>query len=244
MKRAAEVGLEISNDTPAQLADQLSAGQLDMAMIPAIEYLKHADRFRMVPNISIASRKKVGTVLLLSKVPLDAVQSLAVDNRSRTSIALLRILYATVFPAELEFSQHEPNPEKMLDHHDAALIIGDQALGISKKGAAIYDLSEEWFNQTGKTFVHAVIAVRDGVKVDGSITQTLLDAKHEGLQNLDAIAQAQASETGHPVFLLRDYLKHKICYDLGEKEMQGLVHFQSLCHEFGMVAKKFPLRFV
>jgi len=244
MKRASGAGLEIKTDSPARLADQLSSGKLDMAMIPAIEYLKQADRFRLLPNVSISSRNKVGTVLLVSKVPLNAIRSLALDNRSRTSIALFRILYSNVIPQGLKLVRQDPDPEKMLNQHDAALIIGDQALGISKEGVSIYDLSEEWFKRTGKTFVHAVISVREGIKVESRIIQTLLDAKQEGLQNLDMIVQAQANKTGHPVFLLRDYLKNKIRYDFGEEEMEGLMHFQSLCHEFGLVPKKFPLRFV
>lgn len=240
MKRA--VGLEIRTGSPAQLADQLSSGELDVAMIPAIEYLKQADRLRILPNISIASRDKVGTVLLVSRVPLDAIHSLALDDRSRTSVALLQVLYARVFPAGLKFESLEPDPEKMLENHDAALIIGDQALGFSREGAMIYDLSEEWFNRTGKTFVHAVIAVRQGVKVE--FTQALMDAKREGMQNLDAIVRAQAIKTGHPVTLLQDYLKNKIRYDFGEEEMAGLVHFQSLCHEAGLIPQKFPIKLI
>jgi len=244
MKRASEAGLEIRTDSPAQLADQLSNGKLDMAMIPAIEYLKQADRFRLLPNVSISSRNKVGTVLLVSRVPLNAIRSLALDDRSRTSIALLRILYSEVFSAGLKLTRQEPDLEKMLHNNDAALIIGDQALGFSKEDLSIYDLSEEWFTRTEKTFVHAVIAVREDIKVESGIIQTLLDAKQEGLQNLDTIAKIQANKTGHPIFLLRDYLKNKIRYDFGEEEMEGLMHFQSLCHEAGLISKKFPLRFV
>ena len=235
-------GLVIRTGSPAQLADQLSGGELDAAMIPAIEYLKQADRFRLLPNISIASRNKVGTVLLVSRVPLDAIRSLALDNRSRTSVALLQVLYSKVFPAGLKLDSQEPDPEKMLENHDAALIIGDQALGFSREGALIYDLSEEWFNRTGKTFVHAVIAVREGIRAE--FTQILMDAKREGVQNLDAIAKTQANKTGHPVALLQDYLKNKIRYDFGEEEMEGLVHFQSLCHEAGLIPQKFPLKLV
>lgn len=238
------LGLEIRTDSPARLADQLSGGELDMAMIPAIEYLKQADSFRLIPNISIASRNKVGTVLLVSRVPLDVIRSLALDDRSRTSVALLQVLYSKVFPAGLKLESQEPDPEKMLENHDATLIIGDQALGYSKEGTLVYDLSEEWFNRTGKTFVHAVIAVRKGVEVESGIIQTLLDAKQEGMQNLDAIAETEAKKTGHPVSLLQDYLKNKIRYDFGDEEMAGLVHFQSLCHEAGLFEKKFPLQFV
>ena len=237
-------GLDIHTDSPARLADQLSGGELDMAMIPAIEYLKQADRFRLLPNISIASRNKVGTVLLVSTVPLNAIRSLALDDRSRTSVALLQVLYSKVFVTGLKLESQEPDPEKMLENHDAALIIGDQALGFSKEGVSVYDLSEEWFNQTGKTFVHAVMAVREGVKVEGGIIQTLLDAKQEGMENLDTIAESQAKKTDHPVSLLQDYLKNKIRYDFGEEEIEGLVHFQSLCHEAGLIPQKFPLKFV
>ncbi|MBT5550990.1 MAG: menaquinone biosynthesis protein [Nitrospina sp.] len=242
IKRASGVGLEIMTDSPAKLAEQLFAGKLDLAMIPAIEYLKQADRLRLLPNISISSRNTVGTVLLVSKVPLNAIRSLALDNRSRTSVALLHILYSSAFPAGLKLVQQDPHAEKMLHQHDAALIIGDQALGFAKAGVSVYDLSEEWFKRTEKTFVHAVIASRKDIK--GEILQTLLDAKQEGLQNLDTIVQTQANKTGHPVSLLQDYLKNKIRYDFGEEEMEGLMHFQSLCHESDLISQKFPLLFI
>jgi chorismate dehydratase len=242
IKRASGAGLEIVTDSPAKLAEQLSAGKLDLAMIPAIEYLRQADRLRLLPNISISSRNKVGTVLLVSKVPLNAIRSLALDNRSRTSVALLHILYSNMFPAELKLVQQDPDVEKMLHQHDAALIIGDQALGFAKANVSVYDLSEEWFKRTEKTFVHAVIATRKDIKSE--ILQTLLDAKQEGLQNLNTIVQTQVNKTGHPEFLLQDYLENKIRYDFGEEEMEGLRHFQSLCHEAGLIPNKFPLRFV
>ena len=241
-ERATE--LEIKTDSPARLAEQLSAGKLDMAMIPAIEYLKRADCYQLLPNVSISSRNNVGTVLLVSKVPVNAIRTLALDDRSRTSVALLQVLYSKKFPAGLKLVRQEPDPEKMLENHDAALIIGDQALGFSKEGVSVYDLSEEWFKRTEKTFVHAVIAVREGIKVESGILQALLDAKQKGLQTLDTIVQTQADKTGHPVFLLRDYLKNKIRYDFGEEEMEGLMHFQFLCHEAGLIPKRFPLRFV
>ena len=238
------IGLEIKSDSPARLADQLYSSQLDMAMIPAVEYLRQANRFRLMPNISISSRKKVGTVLLVSKFPLNTIKSMALDERSRTSIALLSILFSKVFRAGLKLVRREPDLDKMLSLHDAALIIGDQALGVSKKGLSIYDLSEEWFNQTGKTFVHAVIAVREEIKVESQMIQTFLDAKKEGLERLESIAESQANKTGKPLFLIRDYLKNKIRYDFGEEEMEGLIHFQSLCHDVGVIPKKYPLRFV
>ena len=213
-------GLKICTGTPARLADQ----------------------FRLLPKISIASRNKVGTVLLISKVPLSTIRSLALDNRSRTSVALLEVLYSKVFPSGIRLETQKPDPDKTLKKHDAGLIIGDQALGYSREGLLVYDLSEEWFNRTGKTFVHAVIAVREGIKAE--FIQTIINAKQEGLQSLDQIARAQAKTTGQPLALLLDYLKNQIRYDFGEEEIEGLLHFQSLCHEAGLISKNFPLKFV
>ena len=213
-------------------------------MIPTIEYLKQANRYRLIPDISISSRNKVGTVLLAARVPLNAVRSLALDNRSRTSIALLQILYPELFSGDLKLTHREPDPVAMLNDHDAALIIGDQALGFSKKGVSVYDLSEEWFFRTEKTFVHAVIAVREEVRMEAEILQALIEAKREGLRNLDTIIQDAAERTGHPVFLLRDYLVKKIRYDFGEEEICGLMQFQSDCYKAGLLEYRFPLKFI
>ena len=87
-----------------------------------------------------------------------------------------------------------------------------------------------------------MIAVREGIKAE--FIQTIINAKQEGLQSLDQIARAQAKTTGQPLALLLDYLKNQIRYDFGEEEIEGLLHFQSLCHEAGLISKNFPLKFV
>lgn len=131
-----------------------------MAMIPSIEYLKNTDQYQLVPGVSISSRGPVGTVLLVSRLPLKEVVSVALDARSRTSAALLQILFGEVFPWNVFLETTEPDPEAMLATHDAALIIGDPAFRLREDypDLDIYDLSEHWFQQTGKMFVHAVVA--------------------------------------------------------------------------------------
>ena len=133
------IKLDIYTGNPAHLADKLNQGELDFAMIPSIEYLKEADRVRLFPGISIASRNEVGTVLLVSKYPLANLKTLAIDNRSRTSVALLKLLFKDELSPSLNWMDCDPDPEKMLQEHDAALIIGDPALGFKKEDATIYD---------------------------------------------------------------------------------------------------------
>ena len=237
------IKLDIYTETPARLADQLNEGKLDFAMIPAIEYLRRADSLRLLPGVSIASKNQVGTVLLVSKYPLKAIESLAIDNRSRTSVALLRLMFKDEFSPNLKWIDCDPNPEKMLQEHDAALIIGDPALGFKKEGTTIYDLSEEWYQRTGKTFVHAVIVAREGVEIGERIVEIFRVAKQEGLMKIATIARAQARQTGISEALIIDYLKNKIRYNLGAEELDGLSYFQSLCQSVGLIEKKSPFEF-
>ena len=237
------IKLDIHTDTPARLADQLGDGQLDLAMIPTIEYLKQVETLRLLPGISIASRNKVGTVLLISQYPLNEIKSLAIDNRSRTSVALLELMFKDEFSSGLKWLVCNPSPQKMLREHDAALIIGDPALGFKKEGTIVYDLSEEWYQRTGKTFVHAVIAAREGVEIGDRIVEIFRLAKQAGLMRITNIARAQARQTGFPENLLVDYLKNKIRYNLGAEELDGLGYFQSLCHSSGLIEKKYPFKF-
>ncbi len=242
-ERGESAGLDLVIDAPAALAEKLKSGELDLAMVPAVEYLREADTYRLVPDVCIASRGEVGTVLLISKVPVKKIRSLAVDNRSRTSIALLKVLFT--FPVTLEVHPSDPDPDTMLKDHEAALIIGDRALEYkTAPGLVVYDLSAEWFRQTGKTFVHAVVAVRPEINLDKSILEFFREAKREGLAGIDSVVEAYVKESGADPELCADYLKRKIIYDLGDEEMDGLTHFRDLCHEKGIIPEKHSIVFL
>lgn len=233
-------GFRLTTDVPAALADQLRDAQLDIAMIPAFEFLKQADAYRLVPGVCIASHGNVDTVLLLAKAPVPQITSVAVDYRSRTSVALLKILFP--FSADVRFEPAAPDPESMLNAHDAALLIGDRALGYQPPaGIKVYDLSAEWFRKTAKTFVHAVVAVRPGVHVGQKILDVIQEVKREGIAGVDTVVESYVRETGADRELCADYLKKKIIYDLGDREMEGLLHFRDLCHEKNLIAEKFPI---
>ena len=162
-EQGANMGFQVITDTPSALADRLKTSDLDLAMIPSVEYFKSADSYQLVPDVCIASRGEVGTVLFLTKKPINEIHSIAADNRSRTSVALLKILFS--FRSDLSIRPFPPDLESMLVDHSAALIIGDAAFKLSNLDSSItiYDLSEEWYLQTGKTFVHAVVAVRKNI---------------------------------------------------------------------------------
>ena len=241
-----ELGLEIVRDVPSALAEKLKAGTLDLAMIPTIEYLKEAAHYRLAPGVCIASRDKVGTVLLVSQVPVEQIRTLALDDRSRTSVALLKILFAKRFRKDVQFSPCPPDPASMLRVHDAALIIGDQGFSLPKlpETAKIYDLSEEWFRKTGKTFVHAVLAVREGVVLPETTCGKIQSAMQEGRQAIADIATRYAADNGLDLNTSEDYLRNKIIYDLGEQELEGMILFSDKCYDRGMIPQKHEIRFI
>lgn len=241
-----ELGLDVVRDVPSALAEQLKAGKLDLAMIPTIEYLKEAARYRLIPDISIASRDKVGTVLLVSQVSIENIQTLALDDRSRTSVALLKILFANRFRPDVRFTPTPPDPKAMLKANDAALIIGDQAFSLPKLPAEtkVYDLSEEWFLETGKTFVHAVVAVREGVVLPQELCGKILSSKQDGLQGIADIAGRYAKSSGLDVKICEDYLRNKIIYDLGHQELEGMTLFRDKCYDRGLIPEKRAIKFV
>src|SRR5262249_41657421 len=76
---------------PSRLPGLLAAGQVDIGLIPSIEYLG-LPGVELLPQLCIASKRRVRSVYLASKVPLERIESVAVDCNSRTSVALLRII--------------------------------------------------------------------------------------------------------------------------------------------------------
>ena len=75
----------------------LSKNELDIGLIPIVEYFRANDQgksYRILPNISIASRGSVLSIQLFSRVPIQDIQQIALDTSSRSSVALLKILLA------------------------------------------------------------------------------------------------------------------------------------------------------
>ena len=245
-EKESQLGVTMVTGSPAELAERLQAGKLDLGMIPSIEYLKDSEQYRLVPGVSVASRGPVGTVLLVSRKPLAEVQSIALDTRSRTSAALLQILFGEVLPWNVFLESTDPNLQAMLEKHDAALIIGDLAFGVRSTypNLEIYDLSELWFEQTGKTLVHAVVAVRQEIELDQEFLVTVQEAKEEGLSRLENIARTESEKSGIAFKTCLDYLSTKIIYDLGHEELVGLQHFRDVCFDKGILEHKGTIRFV
>ncbi len=216
--------MDIRFDHPAKLADALKAGELDLAFIPSIEYLLIPDA-RIIPDISIASKGKVKTVLLVCAKKLEEVRSIAVDERSRTSVVLLKLILKTKGLDHIFFQPMPPDLDSMLKENDAALVIGDAAFGLDQIGSEVYDLSSLWYRLTKKPFVHAMIVALPGVRIPARVLEGLQEAKSSAHLRIPEIARQESQKLKISVGECADYLEHKIIYDLGPEEIEGLKEF-------------------
>lgn len=227
--------IELSLALPSRLATQLAAGTIDVGLIPVVEYFR-GNHYRLIPNIAITSRGPVLSVTLFSRVPWSEIRSVALDEGSRTSAALTKILLHTRYGVNPTF---EPLPiDTPADDlsTDAVLLIGDKAMRACLPGYAFaHDLGKEWTDWTGLPFVYAVWAVRAGVEL-GDAEQAFSRAKEHGLAHVGAIAHREAPLLGLDPGFCRRYLETVIGFDLGPAELAGMRRYQELATELGLVA--------
>ena len=235
---AGDPRFQIVGDVPSRIASLLHAGEIDLGLIPSIEYAE--GDYAIVPGIAIASRGVVRSVTLLYKGRLDGIRRVAVDTSSRTSAILVRVLLRERLGHDPEYAPMPPDVPIMLDTADAALVIGDPAL-YYEGDAARLDLGEEWLALTGRPFVYAFWAGRPGVATPEDVRrlQAALSA------GLGALGQIASTYNGHPerASLNESYLRRNIGYALGEAELAGLREFYARAHAQALIARVPELRF-
>ena len=232
---------ELQYATPAHCADAVRDGTADIGIIPAIEYHR-IDGLQIISGVSIASKWRVRSVLLLSKVPIEKIQSVAVDTSSRTSAAFLRILLAKFYSLEVNFIPALPRPDEMLSIADSALVIGDPAFTY-RGPAKVYDLAAEWKKFTGLPFVFAFWAGRADKNLS-SFRKDFVESREFGLAHVDDISAEYAAKLNMDPADVKVYLTENIDYSLDEENCRGLRLFFKLAHEAGIIPVEKELRFV
>src|SRR5262249_8034640 len=118
---------EVRYDLPSACARLLHGGEIDLGLIPSIEYARGSG-YAIVPDCAVASDGAVASVAIFTSVPIERVRTLALDTSSRTSVALTRVMAARHFGIAPVFVDHRPDLPAMLERAQAALLIGDPAL--------------------------------------------------------------------------------------------------------------------
>ena len=237
-----DAGFDVRFDVPARCAALLHEGAIDVGLIPSIEFLR--GDYAIAPDVAIASEGEVASVALFSRVPVSSIRRVALDTSSRTSATLIRVLCAERFGIAPAFEAHGPDLEAMLRDHDAALVIGDNALYAdhARLGLLKVDLGEHWLAHTGLPFVWAFWAGRAEALTD-RVCEALRESRDLGVRQADAIAAEYAGGDRRREDVARRYLRENMRYDLGDRHVMALERFYRSAAAVGMAPEARPPRF-
>jgi chorismate dehydratase len=237
---------DVSYTLPSICADMLRDGSADIGIIPVAAYAKIPDLV-LVPDVAIAADGPVRSILLVSKKPLDEIQSVALDSSSRTSAMLVQVLFEHFYDLRPSFKEAAANLEIMLTQHDSALLIGDSALQVDCASYRTWDLSEEWRRLTGKPFVFAFWAIRQqstSAEKLRYVAQVFQKSRDTGLRQIAALAESWSPKIGLSVETIRTYLTDNIHYYLGTEFIEGMKLFFRCAVKSGLLSHNPELRFI
>jgi chorismate dehydratase len=260
---------DLSFTVPSMCAEALRADEVDIAIIPAIEY-QRMENVVVLPQMSVAARGPVRSILVIAKKPIEMAKRIALDTSSRSSVGLVKLLCRNFWGISPEFVPAAPDPAAMLADADAALVIGDPALRIAvkmdqlaeKKPSGedccggddseqavpgvdtlfVYDVAHQWREMTALPCVLAVwVARRDAATPE--VVADFLASKEYGLARISDIAEGASLKLEMPVRPLERYLRENIDFSLDGQNLAGLELYFKQCAEAGLIPRARPIEF-
>ena len=213
--------IDLQLDYPSICADKLINGTVDLALVPVAVIPKLKEAY-IISDYCIGANGAVDTVCLYSDVPIEEIESIALDYQSRTSVALLKILLKEYWQLNPELKKANVGFEENIKGNHAALVIGDRAFALNTKHAYIYDLSAIWKEMTGLPFVFAAWVANTKLPMDFIISFN--KALEKGLSNIDT-ALALEGDSYPNCKNPEDYLNNKISYNLDVEKQKGMELF-------------------
>jgi len=260
---------DLSFTVPSKCAEELRAGNVDVAIIPAIEY-QRMENIVVLPELCVAAKGEVRSILVIARKPIELAKRVALDTSSRSSAALVQLLCRNFWGISPEFVPAEPDPAAMLANADAALVIGDPALRIAVKleqlaekqsngefccggdpsdqavqgvdSLYVYDVAHQWREMTARPCVLAVWAARREA-VTPELIADFMASKKFGMENISDIAEGAALKLEMPVRPLERYLRENIDFLLDAENIAGLELYYKLCAEAGLIECAKPIEF-
>jgi len=232
-----------TDKAPARCAEMLASGEVDAALVPVIEYQRTPD-ILIAPDVCVGSRSAVRSVVLVTKLNnLKKVKRVALDDSSRTSVALVKIIFREFLRFEPKWQASRPELKSMLQHSDAALIIGDPAMKIPRDQFRVFDLATLWHEFTGLGFVFAMwMARKDRVGKIRAIDFAV--ARDEGLANIQQIASSYSNQIDLSEDEIRNYLTKNIVFTVDEVMQKGLTLYFKLATKHRLVQSERSLEFL
>jgi chorismate dehydratase len=236
--------VELVTDTaPARCGDLLARGEVEAALVPIIEYQRIPD-VQVVPGVCVGSHSAVRSVVLISKyADLKKVSRVGLDFSSRTSQALVKIIFREFLGCEPQWEISRPDVHDMLRDNDAALLIGDPAMNITLPDVRVFDLASVWRGFTNTGFVFAMWMARTGA-VTAVRAIDFAGARDEGLENVEQIISECETDMPLPGAEIRKYLTENITFNLDDELEKGMRLYFELARKHDLIADNKPLRFI
>ncbi len=240
-RRAVEL---VTHAAPARCADLLARGLVDAALVPVIEY-QRINNLTVVPGICVGARHSVRSVVLATRgKKLKDVRTIALDSSSRTSAALVQVIFREFLNVAPLVAPQSPDVQRMLEEYDAALLIGDPAMVFPREGLLVYDLAELWREHTGLGFVFAMWMARAESPTWIIRNADFAGARDEGLERIEEIVCHYKKELDLSSGKLRSYLLENISFDLDAEMRAGLDLFYALAHKHALIPNVRPLKLI
>ncbi len=226
-------------DLPSRLASDLASGKLDVALIPSVEYFRGRD-YRIISDAAIGCRGPVWSVRLLSRVAVPKIRTLALDEGSRTSAAMVQVLLSEMHGLRPETIPLPINQSAEQVDADAILMIGDRAMhparGVYRE---IWDLGDRWCRWTELPFVFAMWVARPGVDVTG-LADLFESSRDAGIEQFETIASVNAATHGLTKEDLHRYFAENLYFRLGPNQHRGLESFRERATALGLIPELTP----
>jgi chorismate dehydratase len=234
--------VDLVEAVPARCAELLAQSEVDFALVPVIEYQRIAAA-RLVPDVCVGSRERVRSVVMASKHNnLKKISSVALDESSRTSATLVKILFKEFLGFEPAWTTSSPDIKRMLRQSDAALIIGDPAMTFSRAGLQVWDMASLWRDFTGLGFIFAMWMALETNR--SSVSTNFKAARDEGLEATEEIIDSYENALPLSREELREYLTSNITFKIDKEMESGLRLYYDLAYKHGVIEEPKDLKFL
>lgn len=230
-------------DAATRNAIGLREEKLDMAFLTPIDYARESSEYQIIPSVAVSSRQGNDTVVLHFREGLHTISALAVDPSSTSEIILAKILLAERFNVEPALVPVTGSLTDMLSKGEAALLVGDQALGASMSHPNKLDLVDEWVDLAGLPYVHGFWCGREKAILPQDVLR-LQQAKEEGVRTLASIGLA--STRGLPRLSSPEAMKRYLesfSYDFTDEVRNAVSEFFRYAYYYGVLPDVADLHF-
>ncbi|MBM7840154.1 chorismate dehydratase [Alkalihalobacillus xiaoxiensis] len=239
----AKADITFVKDVPAKVNASLTKGEVDIASISSFSYAKNSNKYIVLPDLCVASEGTVHSLLLFSKVPITDLDNseIALTTSSETTVHLLQVILKRFFNVHASYIDMQPNLHKMLDDHDACLLIGDDAIRARHADVPfVYDLGQLWFEHTGLPMTYALFAVRKDVLESKKneiiyVQQCLKSSCQETIETNYKEVSQHLSTMNLAGYSFWEMYFNDLLHEANERTKKGLLYFFQLCYEEGFI---------